>query len=424
MLFLVVCALLLLPNVVVAKQAAISRESQQALYNAQQAYKAGQFGKAVQLLTPYMQQAKAKGEAIPAAGYLMLGSAQHRLGRVKSAINAFDQGAKAHPKDPDLHMNLAIVLYEGQQVAKAADHFRTAYQRYAAIKKYKPELLYHAAISHYQANQLKSAKSDMQKLWAAKPRNVPKAWRTFWVQLLCALKDWPAAEKAVVSYLAGNRGEASFWKLLGQVRASRGRYQGAASAFQVADSLKPLSASDLRMLADLYFYMDATTSGIRTLKRAAGKNLTVKDHDRLANAYGRVMRTDDAIRHARSALKAKPTGDRLMTLAQIMADGGRHKDLLALARGISNDAAHGDVLLLGAMAALSLDDTSAMQSFLERASLDRGSADQARAWLSVLEEMETARREAQAALLEADGAGSAIQNATAPADPSATTPRQ
>ena len=386
------------------EQPKLSRAAQKALHQAYKALEKGQFAQVVTDLEAYLQDAAAQEEPIPVDAFLMLGNAHHNLDAVRSAATVFARGVEMYPEDAPLRLNLAITRYEVGDVAKGAKDFRDAFRLYRAAGEIKPELLYHAAVCHYQAEQLKAARKDMQEFWALKPTPVKNAWTGFWVQLLCALEDWSAAEKAIALHLATNRGDADFWKLLGQVRASANRYAKAATAFEVAHSLKPLSSNELRMLADIYFYLDAPLSGIPFLLEATGGNPSAKDHDELAQAYARALRPDEAISHARKALHAKPTSKRALALGQFMFEAGQHRELLELVRQQGrNDARNGELLLLAALSNLELGQLDTASSLLDRAARVEAVANQAKAWRRILEELDEARREAQTSRIESDG---------------------
>jgi tetratricopeptide (TPR) repeat protein len=383
----------------------LSRAAQQALYNAQQALEKEQLPQAVAGLREYMSKAAADGEQVPEVAYLMLGNTLYNMGKIKDAVRVFVDGVSAFSNDASLRLNLAVARYDAEDLATAALDFRKAFALYKAEGDVRPKLLHHAAVSHYQAEKLKAAKKDMQDLWALKPVKVEKAWTDLWIQVLCALEDWPQAEKAVMQYLRKNKSDAAFWKLLAQIRANRSRYEQAISAFEVAHALKPLGASELHVLADLYFYLDAPLSGIRVLQEIEGHKMSVKELDDLARSYERALMWDKAVEFARKALEAEPTSARVLALGRIFSEAGRHEELIALCRDrVRKDAANGEMLVLAGLSAHEMRQTQTAKAFFRRALQDKSSEQQAMAWLNVLQELETARREAQVAELEAPSA--------------------
>ena len=400
-------ALLLCPEAALSKdEPKLSRAAQQALYNAQQALEKEQLPQAVSGLREYMKKATAGSEQVPKVAYLMLGNTLYNLGKIQEAVPVFADGVSAFPGDASLRLNLAVARYDAEQLSTAALDFRKAFDLYKAEGDTRPKLLHHAAVSHYQAEKLKAAKKDMQDLWALKPAKVEKAWTDLWIQVLCALEEWPQAEKAVAQHLRNNKDDAAFWKLLAQIRANRSRYEQAISAFEVAHALKPLSASEMHVLADLYFYLDAPLSGIRVLQEIEGHRLSFKELDNLAQSYERALQWDKAVEFARKALEAEPTTARVLALGRILSGAGRHEEVVALCRErVRNDAANGEMLILAGLSAHELKQIGAAKSFFRRALQDHDIKQQAVAWLNVLQELETARREAQVAELEAPSAG-------------------
>lgn len=369
-----------------------------ALFAAQQAADAGQDARAVEILDTYRKEAAALGEDVPALVFLVQGAAEFRRGRMDAAAKAFADGARLAPQDPDVRLNLGLALLAGDKPGPAAEAFEAAFGLYRDRGQVKPELLYRAAVGHYQAEATARARQALESLWALRPKETEEAWHRLWIQVLCDGREWKAAERAVAGRLEVRRDDRKLWEILAQVRANDGRYAEAASALEVADALAPLERRDVLLLVDLYAAADAPLRAAALLEPLAAREQSAELYDRLARLLEQGRRLPEAQAHARKALALRPGPARVLTLGRLLAAAGDHDALRALCREHArNDAKAGELLLLTAVSAIQTQAWGEARELLHRALSDPSVRPQAAAWRAVLDDLDATRREAQAA---------------------------
>ncbi|MCK9241181.1 hypothetical protein [Desulfocurvus sp.] len=372
-----------------------------ALYQAQQAAGAGQDAHALEILDAYIKAAPASGEQVPALVFLVQGAARYRLGRMDAAAKSFAESVRLAPRDPDARLNLGMALLGAAKPGPAAEAVEAAFGLYRERGDVRPELLYRAAVCHYQAGATAGARRTLEALWALNPPDAPDEWHRLWIQVLCDGKEWQAAERAVTGRLEARRGDRKLWELLAQVRANDGRYADAASALEVADALAPLGRAELLFLADMHAVSGAPLRAAGLLERLAAKEPSAELHDRLAQLLEQGLRLPEAVAHARKALALRPAPARLRNLARLLLAAGEHKALAALCREqVRNDAQGGEVLLLAAISAIQTQAWDDARALLLRAAKDPATRPGAAAWRAVLDDLDNTRREAQAASLD------------------------
>lgn len=386
------------PSAATDAKSELSRDAQLTLYAAQELLKKKDYVAALEMLGAYMKEAEVEGETVPVAAYIMLGNAAYAQGDTSKAATVFTEAVTRHPTEAPLRLNLAISLSEAEQHEASAREFREAFRIFRAQGELRPELLHHAAVGHYRSKKIKKALKDLDDLWALNPADIQEDWAQLRLHLLLELQSWKRAEKVLSTHLQKYKTDRDKWLLLSQVRMNQNKFRLAASALEIANSISALNVSELTMLADLYFYLDAPLNGAALLEKARGTALKANDMDMLANAYVRALRMDRAIEYAVNAYEAEPTHTRLLALARWLSEAGKNEALLSLAEENASDDSPGELFLLAGLAAIDVGRTEAADAWLHRAAMTEDAGPQARAWLNMLHAIDEARREAQAVL--------------------------
>ncbi len=270
-------------------RAELSAGARQTLHTAQQLIDAKKYGQAADMLQKFVNtQGKAEAQV-----WLSLGGALYKSGKKGPAAQAYAKGYAQHPGNKDLCLNAGITLYETKQYAQAATFLEKAY---ALQKPRKAELLFQAGSAFYQGKKYADAARVLQKLLAAQ-RTPNKDWIRLTIHALLNAGQNTRAESLILQYLNLSPGESSYWQLLARLHLNRGKYAQSAAALEICYRLKTPTRSELEKLASLYSYQRAPLLAAATLQRAYGRTPGPDKALKVAALFAAAGRTGQAVQY-------------------------------------------------------------------------------------------------------------------------------
>ena len=359
-------------------------EARQALHKAQVHIDASRFDEAASVIRAYMAQTD---EEVAPQVYLMLGGAHYKGGNKQGALKAFRAGLKAHPNDAALTKNTGVACYELERYTEAGQLFE---KTYALMSPPNPVLLFQAGSAYYAGEEFAASVKALDKLVSStdKPK---EEWVRLAVHACLGARQFGKAEAMLRRYLAANPDQDPYWELLAKLHLDRERYAEAAGALEICYRLRTPSQQDLERLASLYSYMNAPLMASATLKRAYTAP-DAKQLVKIANLSASAGRIDVAVRQlSQSAHSASLAGGR----GRILYAARRFSEAeTALRQDLARNAKAAESRFLLAMCAWEKRDWKTARDNLVRLSGDKVFSRRVQAPLAVIEDIETARREA------------------------------
>lgn len=378
-----VTALLLLTALPAA--AKLPPEGRQTLYKAQLLMDKKQYAEAATMIRQYMNSTQ---EDMDAQIYVVLGGALHKAGKVEQAMEAFQKGQKAFPKDEYLCLNTGVTLYELERYAEAGTYFEKAY---SLQKKPDPATLFRAGTAYYMGSRYRDAVRMLDRLLATttKPK---KEWIRLAVHSLIEAGQLGRAENMILRLLNTTPDDAAYWKLLAKLHLDRDEYADAAAALEVCYSLDTPGKQDLERLASLYAYQQAPLMAAHTLRRAYGNTPTAEQTRKVAALLATAGRVTQAVEYLDAYGK---TSSVQMEKGKMLYRARRFSEAESTFRTILASNSDPEARLFLALCAWERKDWKLATEELKK--IDglkqfRNSA----GYLAVLSDLETARQEAEA----------------------------
>lgn len=210
------------------------------------------------------------------------------------AFRTYEKTVRLYPKDANTRRNLGILLMNRQQWNDAAKALETAYALQTTQDK-EPGLLVQAAYAAMQETEYAHALSLIDKAEAV-TTTIPVSWTTIAVSCCQHLKRKGDALSRTRRCVRSHPDEATAWRLHGQVLAWRKAPLSAASAFEIANSLRPETVAHANAeLAALYAQGHAYTEAARTLAAVAPPSLRLARLHFLAGEYQSALDVLDAL---------------------------------------------------------------------------------------------------------------------------------
>ena len=247
---------------------------------------------------------------------------------------------------PSWH-NLANSYLELDQYEKAANAFKTAYDRYDPKK---PDILYYAASSYYAADKPAEALKTFNRLISLHPDNIKLEWQQVRVQILLAndmvkavlpvleqlaaeltgdkQKEWQEfllyhyltleMNKNALAYVRNLTKtaplEIRWWKALAQIALSMDRYKEALVALTVYGHLTPLSIDEKKLMADLYLMLDIPGQSTAILEELLAANTDTALIEKIVYGYTAQHKPEDALKWIEKGVSSDPKNIKLLML--------------------------------------------------------------------------------------------------------------
>jgi len=362
-------ALLLLPHSGAAQE--LGKDPGKYFQDAQRAIDNKDYGQARKIIQAYLQDNPKNPSAL---AYELLGSAWHREGNLQEARAALQKGIELAPGSSELHQNLAAVAYQMNDFERAATAYEEAHK---LSKKTDGELLYRAAVSYAKLDRTEEVKRVLEELAGLKIE-MQQAWLQLKIQNQVVLADWNNAAKHLQAYLDRFSSDASYWKLLSQVRVKQQNYVAAATALEIYCALAEPDRSDWEELAEIYFAANVPLQAARSLEKAWGPNPSPEQRDKLAKAYARALAFDRALEILNQTIAEQPSPARYLEIGKVHYQNRRWQQAIeALNASLQAGGADGLPQLLIGVSALELGDLDAARQALREAAKDPSRASQA-----------------------------------------------
>jgi len=296
-------------------QPALTPQEHKALYNAQKSIEGKNFQNARQILSSHIRENPNKLNPLI---FLALGNAWYMDGNIKEAYNAYEKGYSLSAASYELCINLAKVSYDLEKYEKAGDLFEKAFQ---LSQSHDPELLYQSGAAYYKAKAFDKGKSVLERLVKSKT-SVKDSWLMLLMHTCLEMNAWKSAEPVLEDFLRKNPGDAAYWKLLAQIRLRQNNYQDAASALEILYRIEAPSKKELEELANLYFQINLPLKALRSLQKAYGKNLNVRECEMLFKASVQAQRVDEAVHYLDMAVQMEPGASWLLEKGKLFYQRG------------------------------------------------------------------------------------------------------
>ncbi len=350
------------------------------LIRAQEAIDKKSYRNAEKILTSYLEDSSHEPHYL---AYYLLGNAYYLENRTGDAYRSYVKAYELNRYYRPVCINLAKVCYDKKKYREAGDLFLQVYE---ISGKADPEFLYEAAVAYFQGKLYRRTKTVLLQLLST-AKTIKESWLKLSVYTYLELKDWNTAERYVLSLLKRNVSNASYWKLLAQVRLRKGDYMGTASSLEIAYRIDPPKGKQWKDLANIYFYVGIPLKAARCLTKAYGVNPSPRQLDEIAGAYARAHRLKDAVNYFEEAIKIKPTGTRYLEIAKLYYRNGMWEDAKKmLHKSITLNPRNGLAHLLLGYCSWQTDDTSMAIRELRKASKYRHYREQALTALDIIEE--------------------------------------
>ena len=379
--FLCLCLLLLGAAPAMAK---LPPEARQAMHKAQLLMDKQSYGEAAQIMSGYM---KTTQETIHEKVYLFYGGALYKSGERTQALAVFRKGFDQYPSSEYLSLNIGVALFEAERFAEAGRYLEKTHALQAVGK---PNLLYQAGSAYYQGKAFTEAGRVLEKLIASStpPR---KEWIRLAVHALWEAKQTGRAVAMLNTFLSTAPEEAEYWRLLAKLHLERKEYAKAAASLDIYTRLRKPTAQDMEQLASLYSHLEAPLMAAATLKRAYASAPEQKNVLKVAALYASAGRIDAAVRHLDQYAR---NGSADLEKGRMLYQSRRFSEAettLAKALDTPEDA---EARLYLALCAWERRDWKAAKSQLERIAGMKRFRSQTANYLAVIDDIETARREA------------------------------
>jgi tetratricopeptide (TPR) repeat protein len=321
------------------------------------------------------------------------------------AISAYTQAVVLDPDHTSSWLNLAKAHYDRQQYREAAVSFARAYDSTADSQA---DTLYFSAAAFLMAGANQDAVSSFARLFAAHPTAIQPVWKEHYIhallnidqarQALPLIKELIAAysgedqvrwqEILLYQYLSLNMQpqaltlarklteeyptEPKWWQALIHIQLQAERLEEALTACIILNYLKPLSAEETRLLADLYLQagipaMAAPLYAGQLGTRHSKPDVRLLQH--LAHAYNRLGQPQEALAVLADQVISAQDPRLLMLKGELHLVLKQYDQAATAYRqaGTQQGQHQGQAWLMAGHAALQIDDTEGSRMAFSRA---------------------------------------------------------
>jgi tetratricopeptide (TPR) repeat protein len=360
----------------------LPKEALKALYEAQMLMGEDKFDEAIALLNAYLDK---RPPDVPMHIYVMLGNCWYAKENFEETLKAFKKAHELDPTDINALSNYAIMNAQTERFIEAAVLFEKLYDLEDPPKS---KNLFQAAACYYQGEDLKNSKRVLERLLRL-PGTPEHKWYQLIIEISNALEQMEDVERYILEFLTLDPLQAQYWSLLSQIRLDREDLIIGASDLEIAYRVEaPKRQSQWRNLSDLYLYVHAPLMSVRCQEEAQEGDSDPKGYIRIADAYTRVLRYDEAIKTLDEGLKKKVSADLLFEKGRILYDDMRFRQAIDVFKEcVKLDSKRGEAFTLMGFAAWSLKSWDEARTAFADASRIPKFRDQANAAIGALDDV-------------------------------------
>lgn len=347
------------------EQPRLTREAQLAMVDAQKFYLEDDFTSA---RTPLLEYLATNPEVVSEQVYLLLGFCWYSDGNIKEALKVFKKGYRDYPENFDLLSYYAASLYESENYTEAGPMMEKVYE-----KSEKKQLKYLEAASgaYYQIAKHDDTIRVLRRLIGLVEE--PKEnWFNMIFQIYYEQERLDDAEKALFEALDYFPMNTQYWNNLSLIRQAKEDYAGMVGAYEVRANIKPPeNKNQWKQLIGIYRSMNLSLKEAKYIKESL-KNDSVEeeDHIRVAEAYAKAIKTDEAVSYLDGIIEKKPSAKLMLKKAEILYSARKNKDTIVACDeliAVNSDEGDGEVYYMKGNAAWDLEDWDTMESAFKRA---------------------------------------------------------
>ncbi len=329
--------------------------------------------------------------------HFALGTCYLFLGDYRQASDEFEVAVRKKPSHTSAWLNLAKARYECTQYDEAARCFILAYEN---SENGRPEHLYFGAAAYLMAKQPQASIDLFERLMDRHPDAVLPEWRETFVHALLTtdrarralpeiriLAETYTGEKQIQwqeillhQYIQLEMREAAlayaqtltrqsptvakWWEALAHVRLQDSNYRQALVALTVCGYLKPLSAREKKLLADLNLQLGIPIQAVRLYENALAEKSDARMLHNLMLALQQMGEPQKALAVLERFAPQSRDPDLLMAKADLLYGMKRFKDAQRIYHEIAIDDSEkasftGRAWLMAGYAALQANDPDA-----------------------------------------------------------------
>lgn len=307
-LVLFILGYILIPSLLFAQDVAVSctndktlsRNARVAMVNAQKHESESQVPKAMEILTKFMAD-------FPDEIHVFI---PYTLAGYELDSNHLSRAAKLYQKTLDIcpefaaaWQNLGKVSFDLKEYATAAKAFETVW-----ILGNKTEYIYryHAAIAHAQNKTKKKALEHLFFLTDGKVGTPDKNWVKLMAHLCMEEKQSPKALTIIEKLLKKDNPEPYLFKLATSLFLETNQYTKAAKALAAYSMMKPLTSSEQKLMADLYYNIGIPYKAAYLYEKTLNGNIEKDICEKAATAWYEAFEFDTALALIDDSLKTYP----------------------------------------------------------------------------------------------------------------------
>lgn len=326
--------------------------TQMALVKVRPLFEAGEYSKAIQILTEFRDKKKGDNDRTydHAEINFALGNCYMLFDQLQEAKRYY---ARTVSRDPEhLHgwQNLAKAEYELENFTNASKAF---YKSYELSGKTEAKLLYYTAVTELLAGRPDSSLGHFDTLLTTHPEAILLQWKESLIQALIQAgkprralpymvelaenytgkKQQRWQELLLQQYLSlemrkdalqlaqqltrNHPNHATWWKALSHVRLQQGRYDKAVAALTVYSYLGPMKKDEEKLLADLYMQQGVPQKAVISYENFSKLEEDEDVLEALVRAYLTLGHTRLALEKLNSFTHKLPAQKRAMLLGEI-----------------------------------------------------------------------------------------------------------
>ena len=266
----------------------LSRNARVALVEAQRCMKAKQHAQAQKVLLDFVEKCSEENHHF--VEFTLAGLFYDKNQQVE-AIEHYRKTVAICPSYGPGWRNLGKICFDHKKFSEAARAMEKAYE---IGGRKKPLLLFHAAVAHISAKAPQKAFVHMRFLTSGKAGKPDTNWVKIFANLSLELKCPGKALGTILRLIKAPDPDPVLWRLAATLYLEQKKYRKATEVLAVYAVLKPLSISEMRLLADLYSQLDIPYEAARWYERVIEKKPGKALYKRLVSSWREACCSDRA----------------------------------------------------------------------------------------------------------------------------------
>ncbi|MBN1625665.1 MAG: tetratricopeptide repeat protein [Deltaproteobacteria bacterium] len=381
----------------------MTKEGQAALVAASEALQIEDFATAEKTLVDYLAT---NPTYKPEILYSMLGVAYFNQDKFNEASKTFGEAFNIFPENTEFLTNQTQCIVnhaqkndDKQSYIEGAKLFEKCYQ---VIPGNNTEHLRNAALCYYAAEDLTAAKRVFIQLYGLKTEPDFEILETIY-RISEELGQKDEMRKYLYQMMDLKPLKSEYWLLLGQMYYETNDYQNIAATLEIAYDIKTPEKKDLDNLIGLYNYLNVPLRTSKSLVKYS-KELEMAKDDKLQiiKGYYSTNRFDKCVSYIDETLSKKKDTDFMIQKATILLESRKNEDAIKAADDIiAVDPNQGNAYMIKGYAAWDMEDWPTAKQAFEKAIGFKDIKSTAKYLVEVIESLETARADLEAAIEEA-----------------------